>query len=170
MRESRGLSQDELAKRLHMRGATISRYESGKAQIKADDLPKIAWLLGVDICEFYADERAAHQEFLGKTQPPRLPEPFRRAFEPMSQRVASHPRRSDAPNSANSPHSDEPELPPDVLADYERELARAEAGEPMEPAVEAVMTRYLRLRFGLGGEDLALLLEMAARLGRKGDE
>src|SRR4029453_1085284 len=54
-RQARGWSQDELARRLRVTAATISRYETGDLQIDPDQLPVIAELLGVHPCDFFLE-------------------------------------------------------------------------------------------------------------------
>lgn len=55
LREAAGLSQRELADLISVRDATVSRYETGKAQLKADDLYRVAGALGVHPAEFYVE-------------------------------------------------------------------------------------------------------------------
>ena len=55
LRQGRGLSQDELGKRLKVTAATISRYETGDLQIDADQLPVIADLLDAHPCDFFLE-------------------------------------------------------------------------------------------------------------------
>lgn len=55
IRESRGISQEALGRALNMAGATISRYEAGKAFIRADFLPAVAEALDADPCAFFSE-------------------------------------------------------------------------------------------------------------------
>jgi len=52
-RETQGLSQAELGRRLGVSGPTISRYETGEMQIDADELPRFAAELGVSPAQFF---------------------------------------------------------------------------------------------------------------------
>jgi transcriptional regulator with XRE-family HTH domain len=49
LRKAEGLSQAALARRLSVSPATISSYETGRAQIDADDLPRFAHVLHVAV-------------------------------------------------------------------------------------------------------------------------
>ena len=42
IRESQGLTQEEIGERLGFAGATIGRYENGHRQMRADELPRFA--------------------------------------------------------------------------------------------------------------------------------
>ena len=57
IRESQGLTQEEIGERLGFAGATIGRYENGHRQMRADELPRFAAALGVSPCAFF-EERA----------------------------------------------------------------------------------------------------------------
>lgn len=57
LRLARGLSEAELGRRLAVRGPTISRYETGESQIRANDLPRLAEALNVSPCDFFEGQR-----------------------------------------------------------------------------------------------------------------
>lgn len=58
IREDKGLTQIKLAKRIGVKPATISRYESGENQPSAEMLGKIAVALGVDVNMLFDDTSA----------------------------------------------------------------------------------------------------------------
>lgn len=53
VRQSKGLTQVELATKAGLSAATITNYENGKRSPKLKDLEKIAKALGLDICELF---------------------------------------------------------------------------------------------------------------------
>ena len=55
LREARGINQEDLARLLGLTRATVSRYENGDQQIRADELPGIADKLGVHPAEFFLE-------------------------------------------------------------------------------------------------------------------
>lgn len=55
LREDRGWTQEELAERLDVSGATISRWEGGHHAPTLEHVQKIAELLGVDPYRFVQD-------------------------------------------------------------------------------------------------------------------
>lgn len=59
-REMRGLSQDELAVRIHKDQRAISEYETGKRRLAAVDLPLLANVLGVSLLYFFEDDANVH--------------------------------------------------------------------------------------------------------------
>lgn len=57
LRKAQGLTQTELAERLHVRQATVSDYENGKLQFDADELPRVASVLGVDVADLFSESK-----------------------------------------------------------------------------------------------------------------
>lgn len=53
IRLEKGLTQEQFAEVLHLDPAVISKMESGKRQIYADDLIKFANLIGEDVTYFF---------------------------------------------------------------------------------------------------------------------
>lgn len=53
LREAAGFTQEALGERVGVRGATISRYESGRTQIDADFIPVLARVLRVHPGDFF---------------------------------------------------------------------------------------------------------------------
>lgn len=60
-RRLRGVEQKDLATLLGVTTGMISRYEQGKAGIRADDLFKIAQFLGVPIQKFFEPVPPLHR-------------------------------------------------------------------------------------------------------------
>jgi transcriptional regulator with XRE-family HTH domain len=52
-RESRGLTQQQLAERLDTDSGTVSRYETGKRRLDAPIMNDIAFALDVDVPDLY---------------------------------------------------------------------------------------------------------------------
>lgn len=63
-RESRGLSQTELAKRLHISQGTLSRFEKGLLKVSDNEIKAIAEQLNYSISLFNADVRSAGETSL----------------------------------------------------------------------------------------------------------
>lgn len=62
VRERKGMSAVELAKRMGVTKATISRYENGTRKISMDDIPKFADVLGVSPLDILiGDDREEEQ-------------------------------------------------------------------------------------------------------------
>lgn len=57
-REKIGLTQIELAIALHVKQASVSRWENGESMPSADKLPEIAKVLHCRIEDLYANEKA----------------------------------------------------------------------------------------------------------------
>ena len=60
IREDKGLTQSELAKRIGVKSPTISRYESGENHPSPEMLSKIAVALGVDVNMLFDDTTASN--------------------------------------------------------------------------------------------------------------
>lgn len=60
IREDKGLTQSELAKRIGVKPPTISRYESGSNKPSSETLNKIAVALGVDVNMLFDDTTASN--------------------------------------------------------------------------------------------------------------
>lgn len=59
LRESLKLTQEDLAKKLHIGRTTVSMWENGEAMPRADKLPEIAKVLNCSIEDLYDHEREA---------------------------------------------------------------------------------------------------------------
>lgn len=57
LRESLKLTQEDLAKKLHIGRTTVSMWENGEAMPRADKLPEIAKVLNCSIEDLYDHER-----------------------------------------------------------------------------------------------------------------
>jgi transcriptional regulator with XRE-family HTH domain len=55
-RERLGISQEELAARLHKKQRAISEYETGHRRMFVTDLPELARVLGVPVAFFFEGE------------------------------------------------------------------------------------------------------------------
>ena len=55
LREKKGMTSEELGKRLGVTKGTISRYENGSRKISMDDIPKFALALDVSPTEILID-------------------------------------------------------------------------------------------------------------------
>lgn len=57
LRESLKLTQEDLAKKLHIGRTTVSMWESGDAMPRADKLPELARVLNCSIEDLYEHEK-----------------------------------------------------------------------------------------------------------------
>lgn len=57
LRESLKLTQEDLAKKLHIGRTTVSMWESGDAMPRADKLPELAKVLNCSIEDLYEHEK-----------------------------------------------------------------------------------------------------------------
>ena len=57
LRESLKLTQEDLAKKLHIGRTTVSMWESGDAMPRADQLPELAKVLNCSIEDLYEHEK-----------------------------------------------------------------------------------------------------------------
>lgn len=71
-RESRNLTQQQLADRLDTTDVTISRWETGKR--RPDDQAKgaIAWVLGIEVVDLYRHPDRPSADALLRGQPPEV--------------------------------------------------------------------------------------------------
>ena len=63
-RTERKVSQTKLAEALNLSTAQIQKYENGSSRVSATTLRRIAWILDVDMAEFFADLPPPGQELL----------------------------------------------------------------------------------------------------------
>ncbi|MEA2640975.1 MAG: hypothetical protein QOF51_2369 [Chloroflexota bacterium] len=133
------LSQAEIARRCAKGPMWLSDRVRGHSAILADDVPLLAHAMGIDPCELLD----------GVGDPPATPEP-------------PSPANREALTSGPVVSALE-----QMLAVYARELARAQAGEPMEEAVERALVTYLRELYRLETSDAQLVIDLAAKLGRR---
>lgn len=68
IREDKSLTQTELAKRVGVKPATISRYENGENQPSPEMLSKIAVALGVDVNMLFDDTSAVDYVSISELQ------------------------------------------------------------------------------------------------------
>ena len=52
-RESKGLTQEELGKKIGVNRSTVAMWETGEAMPRADKLPELAKILGCSIDDLY---------------------------------------------------------------------------------------------------------------------
>jgi transcriptional regulator with XRE-family HTH domain len=69
-RESRGLTQQQLADRLETSDVTVSRWETGKRRPDDDAKGAIAWVLGIEIVDLYRHPDQPSADALLRDQPP----------------------------------------------------------------------------------------------------
>ena len=71
-RKTLGLTQKELAEKLHVSDKTVSRWETGKQIPDALTMQELARTLGVSVAELYGAEREAEtvQESSGRKEIP----------------------------------------------------------------------------------------------------
>lgn len=80
-REAQGMTQEDLANRLHKTRNAISSYETGNRTIPATELPELADALDVPIAYFFSDTaqyELEHEAHVIKLAFSILPEPFRK--------------------------------------------------------------------------------------------
>jgi len=68
-RETKGLTQQQLADRLDTSDVTISRWETGKRRPDDDAKASIAWVLGIDIVDLYRHPDRPTADALLRGQP-----------------------------------------------------------------------------------------------------
>ena len=138
-----GLSQAELARRLGVNPMWGHNRLTGHSAILADEITRLAAALEVDPRELLATPDAP----LSASTPP-------------EQGIAEP-----APSvGAAPPH--EPSASVDrMVAEYERELGRARAGEPMDPEIERMFVEYLREQRRLTAAQVQAVLQLVAALG-----
>jgi transcriptional regulator with XRE-family HTH domain len=69
-RESRGLTQQQLADRLETSDVTVSRWETGKRKPDDDVKAAIAWVLGIEVVDLYRHPDQPSADALLRGQPP----------------------------------------------------------------------------------------------------
>lgn len=72
LRRERGLTQEELARRLYITRQAVSRWERGVSLPSVPLLVPLAGALGLSISELMACEEAPHEERLGRAEADRL--------------------------------------------------------------------------------------------------
>ena len=72
LRRERGLTQEELARRLYITRQAVSRWERGLSLPSVPLLVPLAGALGLSISELMACEEAPHEERLGRAEADRL--------------------------------------------------------------------------------------------------
>jgi len=143
-----GLSQAAIARRLHVHPMWVSNRLTGHSAILADDLVRLAEALEVDPCELLPTHSPLRS--------PVRPEP------------GQGPPRSVRPEPGDAPRPNamqEAEAVERMVEDYERELARAHAGEPMEPEVERMFVHYLREYRRLTRAQIRAVLQLVVAMG-----
>lgn len=68
-RESRGLTQQQLADRLDTSDVTVSRWETGKRKPDDDAKGAIAWVLGIEVVDLYRHPDRQSADALLRDQP-----------------------------------------------------------------------------------------------------
>ena len=61
LREEKGLTQDELAAKLHVSGKTVSKWETGQGLPDISLLEPIAMALGISVIELFSGENAVNR-------------------------------------------------------------------------------------------------------------
>jgi transcriptional regulator with XRE-family HTH domain len=69
-RESRGLTQQQLADRLETSDVTVSRWETGKRKPDDDVKSAIAWVLGIEVVDLYRHPDQPSADALLRGAPP----------------------------------------------------------------------------------------------------
>lgn len=68
-RESRGLTQQQLADRLDTSDVTVSRWETGKRKPDEDAKGAICWVLGIEVVDLYRHPDQPSADALLRDQP-----------------------------------------------------------------------------------------------------
>lgn len=80
-RESRNLTQQQLADRLDTSDVTISRWETGKRRPDDDAKSAIAWVLGIEVVDLYRDPKQPSADALLRGAPADIQDQGMRVIE-----------------------------------------------------------------------------------------
>jgi transcriptional regulator with XRE-family HTH domain len=73
-RESRGLTQQQLADRLDTSDVTVSRWETGKRKPDDDAKAAISWVLGIEVVDLYRHPDRPSADAMLRDQPAEVQE------------------------------------------------------------------------------------------------
>lgn len=80
-RESKGLTQQQLADRLETSDVTVSRWETGKRRPDDNVKAAIAWILGIEVVDLYRHPDRPTADSLLRAQPPEVQDQGIRVLE-----------------------------------------------------------------------------------------